>query len=584
MRIERACRAWLDRVSASKAAGILALLVLVLATNLPGLSRLPPVDRTEVVYAESSRQMLTDGRLTGPTYLGEHERHRPIGTFWLQMAAAELAGPAARDSISTYRIPSLLGVLAAVLATYLLLARPAGHRVAWGAAALTAISPVASLQAHLAITESITFGAAAIAELTLLRIYVAAPDKPKPWTAMLMWIALGLGIALNALAVPVLLAATLITLYAMDRDAAWLRNVHAAWGVPLMLLLASPWPVALVMAEGANPFAGMSLNEVLNLLGGSQAMKLRAWPGTFTLGFILACFPALLLLLPAVRALWGRREQRLERYLIAWLAGYLVYLELISSKPALYTVQVMLPAAMCAVMLQLAPSRDDAPMHLPERTPAWPGLVFAAAYPVLVVVLHCLTHTPLTAGMVAGALVVAALLALPAFAARAQLAAAWLVTTVIGFAAFLVFTFAVLLPSQKSAWTTEVIREAVAPLQPCGDVAVVGYREPSAVFTFGAGNVFLSFSDFARAEELKLKDKAKFARYFVAEDASVPAVSLRAFKSGCIDTFNVTRGCVQRFTIYDKLAQSTAGTRCSVAARYRCDAENPQLSAAKRCK
>ena len=74
------------------------------------------------------------------------------------------------------------------------------------------------------------------------------------------------------------------------------------------------------------------------------------------------------------------------------------------------------------------------------------------------------------------------------------------------------------------------------------------------------------------------------SRYVVVEDASAPAAGRGASKSGCNDTFNVTRGCVQRFTIYDKEALDTPNGRCLIDPSYRCDSRNSQLSAAKRCK
>lgn len=584
--IEARCRGWLEAVASHPLLGALVLAGIVLATDLSGLIRLPPVDRTEVVYAETSREMLNAGRLTGPSYLGEHERHRPILTFWLQMAAAKVLGDGAADRISTYRIPSLLGVLCAVLATYWLAGGVAGRRVAWGAAALVAVTPIAALQAQLAITESVAFAPAIVAELALLRLYVCEEAARCRRSAMLMWAALGIGIALNALAVPILLIATVIALYAMDRDLAWLRRLHFAVGVPLMLALGSPWIIALVAAEGSRPFAGLDVNEILNMLGGSQAMKLRAWPGSFTLGFVVGFLPGVLLLLPALRGLWRGRRDRLQRFVLAWIAGYLAYLEFVSSKPALYTVQVLLPAAAVAVLLLLA-GRDDDGLRFSRAVPAWPGLLLAALYPCLVIVLHKVTHEPLTAAMVAGAAGVAGLLSVPAIAAQAMMATTWLLTTLVGFSAFLSFTFGVLLPAQKNAWTTEVLAEALAPLRACGEVAIIGYREPSAVFTYGAQNVFLSGGDYFAAQSGRAHagERSPAARFIVAEDAS-KAVVENAYHAPtwCLATFNVTRGCVQRFTIFDTGASSIGRSKCQMDPRYRCDAPEAAFSAAKRCK
>ena len=45
-----------------------------------------------------------------------------------------------------------------------------------------------------------------------------------------------------------------------------------------------------------------------------------------------------------MKGLWERRARSAARF-SSWIAGYLVYLELVSIKPALYTVQAMFPAA-----------------------------------------------------------------------------------------------------------------------------------------------------------------------------------------------------------------------------------------------
>ncbi len=146
-------------------------------------------------------------------------------------------------------------------------------------------------------------------------------------------------------------------------------------------------------------------------------MKWKAAPLTFTLALLVGFLPGALLWVPAVRTLWEHRAAALHRFLFCWIAGYLVYLELISSKPALYTVQAMFPAAAAACALALD---KDGRLALPDymlRLPAWlvaPGMValfagvlyVAAAPPSVVVVL--------------GALLVTALFTLAAHAARAQ--------------------------------------------------------------------------------------------------------------------------------------------------------------------
>src|SRR4029079_14937216 len=95
--------------------------------------------------------------------------------------------------------------------------------------------------------------------------------------------------------------------------------------------------------------------------------KFHAPPLSFTLGFIVGMLPVTLLLWPALRNLWERRSGPLPRFLFAWIAGYLGYLELLSAKPALYTVQALFPPAAAAVALVLAPDGGGAPLGPPWR-------------------------------------------------------------------------------------------------------------------------------------------------------------------------------------------------------------------------
>ena len=540
-----ACERALDWLGAHRIAGALMLLFLALACYLPGVINLPPVDRTEVIYAESSRQMLSEGRWIDPRYAGERERHRPIGTFWLQAASAKMLGPAAAQQISTYRLPSLAGVLLAVLATYWMLVPVIGGRQAFLAGGLVAVTPIAALQANLAITEGITFGPATVAQLALLRIYLAREGERATGLALSFWLAQGVGILLNAFAVPILSLATLVALWIIDRRLAWLSRLHPWWGLPLAALIGSPWLVELYAVTGGKMYAGMSWREFLGALGGSQAMKFHAPPLSFTLGFVLGMLPVTLLLWPALRNLWARQTGALPRFLFAWIAGYLGYLELISAKPALYTVQALFPPAAAAVALLLACDGDRAPLRLPERLIAWPGLIFAALVPVLYVVMHRLMLVPLGGPSIASAAIVAALLGLGTAAMMARRAALWLTMTLAAFAAFLGLTFGGLLPRLETAWTSDLIAKAVAPLQSClpGPVAIVGSAEPSTVFTFGAGNVHLDAGQLPANMPPLVVVHAK-------QDAAFRSRAPKSTPLACVETVNFTRGCLERFTAY----------------------------------
>src|ERR1700729_3261927 len=100
----------------------LSLLCLLLWT--PGILSLPALDRDESRFAESSRQMLDSGNFVDIRF-GQVPRYKkPVGIYWMQAATTAIAGHVENladgqdTKIWTYRLPSLLGGIAAVWLTY----------------------------------------------------------------------------------------------------------------------------------------------------------------------------------------------------------------------------------------------------------------------------------------------------------------------------------------------------------------------------------------------------------------------------------------------------------------------------------
>ena len=399
------------------------------------------------------------------------------------MASGALLGPSAWSAIATYRLPSLLGGVLAVLAVWWLLRPLLGARGSLIAAALFAVTPIVALQAQLSIPEGPLLLAIVVAQLTLLRLYCAREGEEDTRLALLFWAAQGFGILLNALAVPILSLATVVALYVFDRDLGWLKRTRPAVGVPLMLAIAAPWLLVRAHFDGV-PFSSLTVSETLRALGGAQDMKWKAAPLTFTLGFILGFLPGALLLVPALRDLWTNRAAALQRFLLAWIIGYLAYLELISSKPALYTVQAMFPAAAAAVALTL---ERNGRLELPKLMLRLPASAVLVGMMALFAGGLTYAGVPPSVPIVLGAALVVGLLTLAARAATENLAALWLASSVAGFALLLAYTFGVALPHVEQIWPARRIAEAIEPLRRCasGPVSLLGFREPSSVFLLG---------------------------------------------------------------------------------------------------
>ncbi|MGC1303959.1 MAG: hypothetical protein WA840_16455, partial [Caulobacteraceae bacterium] len=94
---------------------LLAALVVLIAA-LPGLARMPTLDRDEARFAQSSAQMLESGDFIDPRFQDESRDKKPVGVNWLQAAAVKLVSSETARQIWPYRLPSLLGAMAAAAA------------------------------------------------------------------------------------------------------------------------------------------------------------------------------------------------------------------------------------------------------------------------------------------------------------------------------------------------------------------------------------------------------------------------------------------------------------------------------------
>src|SRR5712692_826168 len=92
---------------------LLAGLCLVL--YLPGIAAIPPLDRDEARFAQATRQMLETGDFLRIRFQDEARNKKPAGIYWLQAVAVSAFSSPAATAIWPYRLPSLLGAMAAVL-------------------------------------------------------------------------------------------------------------------------------------------------------------------------------------------------------------------------------------------------------------------------------------------------------------------------------------------------------------------------------------------------------------------------------------------------------------------------------------
>jgi 4-amino-4-deoxy-L-arabinose transferase-like glycosyltransferase len=542
----------------------LCLLALCLAAYLPGVLRVPAVDRTEVIYAETTRDMVARHVWLDPRYGDTVHQFRPIGTFWAQAISVKLAGVGHARDIFVYRLPGMIAVILSVLTLYWMTALLISPTAALIAAGLFAVAPLTVLDANLAIAEGLSLLPATVAMLALLRIYLVPREDDMRRMDLLFWAALGFGMLCNALLVPILVGTTLIALYTFDRDLAWLKRTYPMTGVPLALLIAAPWIIVRFMQDGV-PFAGLSFSGVLHALGGAQDMKLRAWPGTFVLAAVLGFLPGTALLAPSLLKLWSERETKIARFLLSWIIGYIIYLELISSKPGTYMVQTMFPALAMAVAMLV--TDEDRKTPLPKyHAIAWPPVagLFGLA---LLALPYVATREQPQVWLLPLMFVTAAFFYWSAQEGRSGQLKDWAASSIVALGLFAVTLLGGILPSLNKIWPARQVARALAQC-PAPAFGVFGFTEPTGRFVLQQNAELSTSEGLGKLADGTLAGLAVFDQAWYEKNprALTREQQTKIRPVACVRAINTMRGCTQTLTV----VSNTGAPPCTVPVEFDC--------------
>jgi len=575
--VERA----LERATKSPFRAAFLLIVLCLALFSPGFFSRPPVDRTEVRYAITAQTMIETGDWFVVREGTRPKFERPVGIVWLQSLSAKLFGPPGLDAIWAYRIPSLLGAILSVVFLYLGSRALVGETTAFFASVLLAHSIFLAVEARLALPQSVALAASVLAQTSLARLYVlreALTNAQRRRTGLLFWGAIGVGVLVNSLIVPVVAVLTLAALYAKDRNLCLLKGASNVLGPLLALALAAPWVASVVLTSAEVSSDRHSTLRWISLLIDSQVMHHKAFWGSFVLMAWLGILPAILLTFPTAQLIWRERRVPLVAFLIAWAVPYLVLFELLSDKPPLYMLQYVAPAIALAFALLVTrnPVTGDPPnIPLPRWTRvAW--MLLAACMALIPIGLHLWVGEPVGFLMVAAS---AAILLL--FAATIW---AWphcrpLTSTTFSLAGCAVaywLVMAMLMPAESMVWPSVRLEEVRDALQPCfpQPVAIAGYSEPSATFLMGADIV--TGRPAVVAQHLRENPRSlafithdvlpDFEKEFEGSNAAPARVA-------CVRGWNTFTSKGGQFSVF-AMEPVPAEPTCVVPARYRCAAED----------
>ncbi len=559
---------------------LLALLCLLLW--LPGVLSLPALDRDESRFAQSSRQMLDSGNFIDIRFANVPRYKKPVGIYWAQAAATAVAGhlqtiDGDHAHIWTYRLPSLLGGIAAVWLTFWL-GSAFSAEAGLLAALLLGFSVLLTAEATIATTDAVLLAAILGTQGVLMRVYRAGREGGAVSTKMILWGwgALALAILVKGPVAVGVAGATIVALLVWDGwerwkekpapalegapsparkiqiEWRWLGMTRPAWGVPLLLLIVAPWLIAIgLQSHGA--FFQQSLGEdfAAKLAGGQESHG--APPGYNLLISAVAFWPGILFVLPAIGLAIARAKEPAIRFLIAWAGSWWLVCEAVPTKLPQYVLPAYPALAVLTALWLLAPV---------EAVRGWRRLLPYISSLQFLIGLGVLVAAPILLPRLYGGGYAMALIAYVIVAGLIGLGALYMASTGarlialgLAFASLLVLVPSLTVgaaPHLTQFWMSQRLASLVAKDTSPGDPppALAGFEEPSLVFALGAD---VTLTDGAGAA----KQGADLGGLALVDDYQRPAflAHLAELQSDAVPLnevtgFNYSRGKKVHVTIY----------------------------------
>ncbi len=540
-----------------RAAAVLVLLSLI--AFLPGIFQIPPVDRDEAYFAQATKQMIETGDYVDIRYQDDVRYRKPVGIYWLQAAAVNVAGalglPNARTAIWLYRLPSLLGAIGAVLATYWCALAFVSRRGAVLAALMLMSSAILGVEARLAKTDAVLLFTVVAAMAVLARVYLAPRRgdlQPGPAQLAIFWTALAAGILIKGPMILMVVGLAVATLIVLDRSARWLLALRPIAGLLWLLVLVLPWFIAIYTRVGTQFLIGSVGEDMLAKVASSQETH-GAPPGLYLVLFFVTFFPASILAGLAAPAVWAVRREAAARFLLAWIMPSWIVFEAVITKLPHY----VLPLYPAIAILTAGAVESKV---LSRRLWLVRGVMWWFLVPVIISLFAVVAAAVIEHDL--------ALLAWPFFAAAVVCGLfAWqlydqegaeraFTRAVEGAVLMAIGIYAIVVPSLEAAFPAvalaDILREApcAAPL-----AASAGYEEPSLVFLAGTKT---RLTDAAGAADFLLGGSCRFAfidtRQQRAFALRAEAIGLRYNRGPLIDGYDISTGKAVSIAVFQTMS------------------------------
>ena len=224
-----------------------------------GLDSIPPLDRDESRFVQSTYQMIETNDYINIKFLDEIRAKKPIGIYWAQSIFANIFG---EDKISSYRYVSTLGALITILILWKFSQILFGQKASLFVVSASMISLLFIFESHVAKTDTLLLSLITLQQFLLLKI-ILNKEKSILFDLIMpisMWLVLGIGFLIKGPISLVVFIFTLSSYVLWNKDINLLKNIRPFWGIICFMIIVLPW-VFIIQKTTDGLFFQKAINE-----------------------------------------------------------------------------------------------------------------------------------------------------------------------------------------------------------------------------------------------------------------------------------------------------------------------------------
>ncbi len=469
--------------------GSLCLICFFISLNI-----LPPLDRDESRYIQSTVQMLESNDFVNINFLDTPRLKKPPGIYWLQaMSATFIKNIFFLDSppLWSFRLPSAIGASVSIWITFLLGQLLFGRAQGFIASLLLISSPLLIIESHVAKTDSALLASFLFVLYILAKIifYIEKNiKKPSDITILAAWVVLSFSFLIKG-PIALFILFLLILFFRFSREPINYKNFKPVIGIVIFIIIVFPWFMFVQSGNNTDVFLNSIKKDMLLKLISAQESH-GAPPGSYLLSSFLTAWPITLFMFPTVIWAFNNKKNKPVKFLLCSLLPSWLFFEIMPTKLLHYILPLLpslaiLTAAMIVSSIKdknFIASFDKHIFRLVSILPFIGGLLIAFG----IIYLANIYGEGLTFSII----IIASIYTLGSFLSAYYIYTQSFINTliVVVFSNIIALNLLILMvPNQlQKIWVSERVYLEIEEKTVLNEYVLLGYSEPSLIYRLGS--------------------------------------------------------------------------------------------------